>query len=307
MSATDRERSSTYGLRPIGPGSATSRGDADPVTRRETDAVDTLFLADEISAWLGPAYGAANVVMQLANAAVAYGVMESPVDSGNLHKHPVKRGRTTMTYIAVAVAGNAQDRRIYREAVNAAHVRVRSTPRSPVRYNAFDPTLQLWVAACMAAVFADTRRLRGGRTHHDPELIHRAASVFATTLQVPRELWPADSVAFERYRDEQFEQLEFDDRMREFLIGIARLDFLPAPVSRLLGDSNLFLVLGHLPPVLREKLGCAWTATDQRRFDRWQRVLGRLDRLTPPAVVRMGMRATVWDMRLRYIIGATVV
>ncbi|MDR7172607.1 uncharacterized protein (DUF2236 family) [Nocardia kruczakiae] len=110
---------------------------------RDTDAVDTVFLADEISAWLSPAYGAANVVMQLANAGVAYGVMESTVDSGNLHKHPIKRGRTTMTYIAVAVAGNAQDRRIYREAVNAAHRQVRSRPRSPVSYNAFDPRLQL--------------------------------------------------------------------------------------------------------------------------------------------------------------------
>ena len=36
-----------------------------------------------------PAYGAANVIMQLANPGVGYGVsMESKVDSGNLHKHP---------------------------------------------------------------------------------------------------------------------------------------------------------------------------------------------------------------------------
>ncbi|MGW0357708.1 oxygenase MpaB family protein [Nocardia nova] len=285
-------------------------GPAAPVPRarhRDTDGVDTAFLADEISAWLSPAYGAANVVMQLANAGVAYGVMESTVDSGNLHKHPIKRGRTTMTYIAVAVAGNAQDRRIFREAVNAAHRQVRSRPRSPVSYNAFDPRLQLWVAACMAAVFEDTRRLRGGRSRHDPEAVHRAAAVFATTLQVPPELWPADRAAFERYRTEQLDRLDFDDRMREFLVGIARLDFLPAPVSAVLGNWNLFMTLGYLPPQLRRKLGFRWTAAEQRRFDRWQRVLRGFDRLTPPVVVRLGMRATVWDMRLRYITGATVV
>ena len=275
--------------------------------RQETDAADTLFLTDEMSAWLSPAYGAANVVMQLARAGIAYGVMESRVDSGNLHKHPIKCGRTTMTYIAVAVAGNARDRRIYREAVNAAHAQVRSTSRSPVSYNAFDPDLQLWVAACMSAVFLDTRRLRGGRTYHDPEAVHRAASVFATTLQVPPQMWPADREAFDRYWNEQLERLEFDDRMREFLIGIARLDFLPRPVQILLGDWDLFMTLGYLPPRLREKLGFDWTAAEQDRFDRWQRRLAVLDRLTPRAVVRLGMRAAIWDMRLRYVTGATVV
>ncbi|WP_067898271.1 oxygenase MpaB family protein [Nocardia vaccinii] len=275
--------------------------------RQQTDAADTLFLTDEMSAWLSPAYGAANVVMQLARAGIAYGVMESRVDSGNLHKHPIKRGRTTMTYIAVAVAGTARDRRIYREAVGAAHVQVRSTPRSPVSYNAFDPDLQLWVAACMSAVFRDTRRLRSGRTYHDPEAVHRAASVFATTLQVPPDMWPADREAFDRYWNEQLDRLDFDDRMREFLIGIARLDFLPRPVQILLGDWDLFMTLGYLPPQLREKLGFDWTAAEQDRFDRWQRRLAVLDRLTPRAVVRLGMRAAIWDMRLRYVTGATVV
>lgn len=275
--------------------------------RAATDAADTLFLTDEMSAWLSPAYGAANVVMQLARAGIAYGVMESRVDSGNLHEHPIKRGRTTMTYIAVAVAGTARDRRIYREAVDAVHAQVRSTSRSSVSYNAFDPDLQLWVAACMSAVFADTRRLRGGRTYHDPEAVHRAASIFATMLQVPPDMWPADREAFDRYWNEQLDRLEFDDRMREFLIGIARLDFLPRPVQILLGEWDLFMTLGYLPPRLREKLGFDWTAAEQRRFDRWQRGLAVLDRLTPRAVVRLGMRAAIWDMRLRYVAGATVV
>lgn len=283
-------------------------GLADRVSRRaETDAVDTLFLADEMSPWLSPAYGAANVVMQLANAGVGYGVMESKVDSGNLHKHPVKRARTTFTYIAVAIGGNARDRRIYRDAVNGAHAQVRSGPRSPVRYNAFDPKLQLWVAACMASVFEDSRKLRGGRSRHDPEVVHRAASVFATTLQVPPELWPADRAAYRRYWDEQLEGLNFDERQRAFLTGIARLDFLPGPAEKLFGDWNLFLTLGYLPAPLREKLGVEWTAEHQRRFDRWQRVFGALDRVTPTALSRLGIRAIVWELRLRYLLGLTVV
>lgn len=281
---------------------------AGPRSRRaETDAVDTLFLADEMSPWLSPAYGAANVVMQLANAGVGYGVMESKVDSGSLHKHPYKRARTTFTYIAVAIGGNAQDRRIYREAVNGAHAEVRSNERSPVRYNAFDPKLQLWVAACMACVFEDSRKLRGGRSRHDPEAVHRAASVFATTLQVPPEQWPADRAEYQRYWKEQLDALDFDDRQRTFLTGIARLDFLPAPLHKVFGDWNLFLTLGYLPEQLREKLGFDWDSTHQRRFDRWQRAFRALDRVTPTALSRIGVRAVVWDMRLRYILGLTVV
>ncbi len=275
--------------------------------RADTDSADTSFLAEEMSPWLSPAYGAANVVMQLANSGVAYGVMESKVDSGNLYKHPFKRARTTFTYIAVAIAGNAQDRKVYRDAVNAAHAQVRSGPQSPVRYNAFDPSLQLWVASCMAAVFEDTRRLRGGRSRHDPETVHRAASVFATTLQVPPEMWPADRAAADRYWQDQLDRLDFDERMRSYLIGIARLDFLPVPISWLFGEWNLFMTLGYLPPQLRDKLGFGWSDTQQRRFDRWQRVFGALDLFTPRFLARLGVQAVVWDMRLRHTLGATVV
>ena len=48
---------------------------------------------------------AANVIMQLAAPAVGYGVLESPVDSGNVYKHPLKRSRTTGYYLAAATVG----------------------------------------------------------------------------------------------------------------------------------------------------------------------------------------------------------
>jgi uncharacterized protein (DUF2236 family) len=60
---------------------------------------------------------------------VEYGVVESPVDSGSVYKHPFKRARTTGTYLAAATVGT----------------------ESSVSDNAFDPRLQLWVAACVAA------------------------------------------------------------------------------------------------------------------------------------------------------------
>ena len=49
--------------------------------------------------------GPANVIMQLARPGVGYGVMESRVESGRVDLHPIKRARTTFTYLAVALAG----------------------------------------------------------------------------------------------------------------------------------------------------------------------------------------------------------
>ena len=56
------------------------------------------------------AAGAANVIMQLSWPEVGHGVIESPVEAGNLFKHPWKRLRTTTQYLAVAVLGNDDDR-----------------------------------------------------------------------------------------------------------------------------------------------------------------------------------------------------
>src|SRR6202008_3664204 len=96
-----------------------------------------------------PLLPAANVIMQLSLPGVGYGVLESPVDSGNVYKHPIKRARTTGTYLAVATIGTESDRELMRGAVDVAHRQVRSKAASPGSYKPFDPKLQLWVASCL--------------------------------------------------------------------------------------------------------------------------------------------------------------
>jgi len=93
--------------------------------------------------------GPANVIMQLARPGVGYGVLESRVESGRVDLHPIKRARTTFTYLAVATAGSDAQKEAFRRAVNRAHAQVYSSPESPVQYNAFDLDLQLWVGACL--------------------------------------------------------------------------------------------------------------------------------------------------------------
>ena len=141
------------------------------MSRAELDALPTSDL-DPLG--IGVIAGAANVIMQLSLPAVGYGVYESRVDSGNLFKHPMKRGRTTLSYLAVAGLGSAKDRKAYRKAIGKAHAQVRSTADSPVKYNAFDPKLQLWVAACLYRGTEDVHRIFGGVTEVTDETISEA-------------------------------------------------------------------------------------------------------------------------------------
>ena len=107
------------------------------VLRRKVDGV-AVFLA-----------GPSNVVLQLAWPEVGYGVVESKVDSGKVTKHPFKRFRTTIGYLGIALLGSHEQRAAFRKAIDGQHRQVRSTPESPVKYNAFNRDLQLWVASCI--------------------------------------------------------------------------------------------------------------------------------------------------------------
>src|ERR1700678_2526239 len=133
--------------------------------------------------------GPANVIMQLARPGVGYGVMESRVDSGRIDLHPIKRARTTFTYLAVATAGSDAQKEAFRRAVNRAHAQVYSTAESPVQYNAFDLDLHLWVGACLYKGGVDIHRIFIGELGaDDAERSYRDGMTLATTLQVPPEM-----------------------------------------------------------------------------------------------------------------------
>ncbi|OXM65108.1 MULTISPECIES: oxygenase MpaB family protein [Amycolatopsis] len=252
--------------------------------------------------------GSANVIMQLAHPSVGYGVYESRVDSGNLFKHPVKRSRTTVTYLAVVALGTDEERAAYRKAVNVAHAQVRSTGSSPVSYNAFDPKLQLWVAACLYRGFEDVyEAFVGPLAPERAEEIYRHSSVLGTTLQVTEDMWPADRQAFEEYWTGALAEISIDDTVREYLMGVADLKFLPGFVSRALGPVNRFVTTGFLPGVFREQMKLGWTPRDERRFDRLLKAIGLAVRLSPRPVREFPFNAYLWDLRRRLRTGRPLV
>ena len=80
--------------------------------------------SDDVMLGIGLLSGPANVIMELARPGVGYGVKDSRVESGRADRHPIKRARTTFTYLAVALSGSEAQRATYRRAVNQSHAQV---------------------------------------------------------------------------------------------------------------------------------------------------------------------------------------
>src|SRR3954454_17544413 len=172
-------------------------------------------------------YGAANVVMQLALLPVGRGVAESTVNSGRVDKHPYKRQRTTGQYLIVAMLGTEADRRAMRNEVNRQHSQVvRTEDESDVAYNAFDPKLQLWVAACIYVGFSVWLELAQGLlTEGQRGPFSSRCARTGTTLQVPEDMWPADRGAFSAYWWQAMREIEMDDVTRGYLSDLANIRF----------------------------------------------------------------------------------
>jgi uncharacterized protein (DUF2236 family) len=248
--------------------------------------------------------GPANVIMQLARPGVGYGVMESRVESGRVDLHPIKRARTTFTYLAVATAGSDAQKEAFRRAVNRAHAQVYSTPASPVPYNAFDVDLQLWVGACLYKGGVDVyRTFIGELDDEDADRHYSDGMTLATTLQVPPEMWPADRAAFDRYWQESLAKVRIDDAVRDYLYPIAAGRVggvaLPRRLQRVLDDFGLLITAGFLPQRFRDEMRLPWDDVKQRRFDRLMGVLRTVNRLLPPFIRRFPFNVLLWDLDRR--------
>jgi uncharacterized protein (DUF2236 family) len=253
--------------------------------------------------------GQANFTMQLAWPGVGYGVLNSPVESGSAMKHPIKRSRTTFTYLAVALLGTKQDRAVYRKAVNRQHAQVVSTPDEPVQYRAMDPRLQTWVAACLYYGTVDMiEKMHGPLDDATADALYAHGARFGTTLQMPPEAWPADRAAFAKYWDDSLAEVHIDEPVREMLMTLIRGDNFPWPLrSRRGARFNLFVSTGFLPPPFREAMKLSWSDEDQVKFERMMRRYGRIERMMPRFMRSLPFRILLWDMRARRRLGVPLV
>jgi uncharacterized protein (DUF2236 family) len=287
------------------------RAIADPSRPRRARRIRSLGI-DEGLMGVALLAGPANVIMQLARPGVGYGVLESRVESGRVDLHPIKRARTTFTYLAVATEGSDAQKEAFRRAVNRAHPQVYSTPESPVQYHAFDVDLQLWVGACMYKGGVDIYRIFIGELDgEDADRHYREGMSLATTLQVPPEMWPPDRAAFDRYWRESLAKVHIDDAVRDYLYPIAagrmRGVALPGPLQRLSDNFALLITTGFLPQRFRDEMRLPWDATKQQRFDRLMALLRTVNRLLPRFIRRFPFNILLWDVDRRIRTGRPLV
>lgn len=270
--------------------------------RRRTprwDPDEQVTAADAMDFWSFAA-GAANVIMQLSRPGVGYGVVESKVDSGNLLKHPWKRARTTFQYLAVAIIGTPRDRAAFREAVNGAHRHVKSTPDSPVRYNAFDRDLQMWVAACLFVGLEDTYQLlRGEMTAEQAEQFYQSAWTLGTTLQVTEDQWPPTRAEFDSYWATACTHVSIDDHVRGYLFDLLNLHMINPLLGLPFRPLLKFLTIGFLAPVFRDAMGVQWGDFRQWLFESLFLVVALANRFLPVFVRQGGSYVLLADVRRR--------
>ena len=265
-----------------------------------TSQVPEIDLRRLLMCGVGLAPAGANVIMQLSRLSVGHGVAESVVETGALFRHPLKRTRTTLGYVTVALLGSDADRVALRREVNRQHRLVRSSAESRVPYNAFDPELQLWVAACMYRGLLDALNVvRATPPPSALDELHWLSSRFATTLQVPAAKWPVDRAAFELYWAKEIDRIEMDDVTRTYLYGVASLRFLPAPWRWAFGPLHRVITTGFLPEPFRRELHLPWSTSRALLFRVVVVTLAGLNRLLPRLLREFPLNLCYWDARRR--------
>ena len=214
--------------------------------------------------------GGRAILLQIAHPGVGLGVAEH----SDFASRPLDRLHATMTYVYAVVYGSDEEIAAVRRRVNLAHAPVRSgTDAAGPAYNAFDPELQLWVAATLYDTAVDLyQRIFGEFDDASAECVFREYGALGTSLQVQPDAWPATRAAFRAYWDDMLPRLQVTDATRRVARDLLLPKAVPLWLTALMPLARLMTV-GLLPPELRAGFGLRWTPRNDRRFRRWLRVM----------------------------------
>ena len=209
------------------------------------------------------AAGGRAILLQLANPGVARGVAEH----SDFESRPLDRLMRTLQYVYTVVYGSPAQLQAVVRSVSRAHAPVRSAPTdSRPSYSAFDPQLQLWVAATLYDSAIDMfERIHGPLDDRSAEQIYQDYAVLGTALQVPRELWPADRAAFREYWSRQLDALSTDAATRRVAQALLHPAVGPIWLKAAMPAARL-VTAGLLPPVVRQAFDLPWTPVRRRIF-----------------------------------------
>lgn len=255
------------------------------------ESAPTLGLGDFI-AELSLMLGAGSAVMyQLAMKGVGLGVAEH----STALVRPLDRLRTTLSYVYVMTMGTDEEREAVARLVNRAHVPIQSKGR----YTAFDPELQLWVAATLAQNTWIHEKVFGDFDPATREQVYRDSWTFGTALQVTPRMWPQTHAEFEDYWENVLEnQLEQDPVVQGYAKQLLTTEGAPWLIKPLLPLQSL-MTRGNLDPRARAVLALPWSARDQRRYDLFWKTFVPIYRLVPRWLRQLHGRLVLRDARRR--------
>jgi len=213
------------------------------------------------------------LLLQIAHPAVGRGV----VDHSDFASHLMDRFDGTMLYLMGSMYGSEDEIAAVRRHVNRAHAPVRGVdPVSGSAYTAYDPELQLWVAATLYETTVDVhRRVFGPLTPSEADRAYRDFSAALSNLQLSHDDWPHDRTVFDGYWGRMIGLLRVDADV----LAVSRQILHPAGVPWWMRPAlPLFRLVtaGLLPGSVRSLFEIGWDDRRQRRFDRVMRWTGRL-------------------------------
>jgi uncharacterized protein (DUF2236 family) len=212
--------------------------------------------------------GGRAILMQIAHPAVGRGV----ADHSDFASRPLDRLKATLTYVYAVVYGSPDEVALVRQRVNRAHAPVHSAHEAAGHpYDAYDPELQLWVAATLYETAVTLyQRVFGRLDEESADRIYQDYASIGTALQVPQEIWPADRRAFSRYWESMLPRLGADEATQRVANDLLRASSSPWWL-RLAMPLGRLMTIGLLSPELRSSFGLPWPRRAQRTFDRWMR------------------------------------
>jgi len=244
--------------------------------------------------------GAGSAVMyQLARREVGLGVVEHTTTLDR----PLDRLRTTLTYVYVMALGSEEEQKAVAALVDRRHAPVRSAGR----YSAFDPELQLWVAATLAHTGEQLReKVFGPIDTATRERVYRDSWVFGTALQVTPGMWPPTRAEFEDYWRTSVARLAPEPSVQHYAERLLSTQAVPLPLRPAQPLQSL-VARGNLDARTREVLALSWSARDQVRYDRFWRLFAPAYRRMPRAVRQLPAHVVLADLRRRRRTGRRVI
>lgn len=170
-------------------------------------------------------------------------------------------------------------------------------------YYGIDPQLQRWVVLCLYWGAEDVWRMLHPERCSDAELddFYEYSKRLLRLSTTRKQDWPATRTEFFEEWKKGLERVQFDEKMRTYLMRVARVEFAPWYLRWTTGRLMYLLNRGFLAPEIRAKFDPPWSEADERRYQRRRRTLYWINRLSPHWFTQFPIPLALWIWRRKAV------